>query len=87
MSVVFIAEKIRKDEAVAILSYSGRKKARQGIHRSNLYQEKMPYREGGRRALPDHNGLEPGDKGEIEYYGSEGSNYGARKWLFKWRLE
>lgn len=29
MSVVFIVEKIQKDEAVVILSYSGRKKARQ----------------------------------------------------------
>jgi hypothetical protein len=30
MSVLFIVEKIRKDEAVVILSQSGRKKARQG---------------------------------------------------------
>lgn len=62
-SVLFIVEKMQKDEAVVILSQAGRKKkGTGGIHRPEVRQEEMPHRDGSRRELPDHNGHEPGDK-------------------------
>jgi hypothetical protein len=47
MSVVFIVEKIRKDEAVVILSYSGRTKARQqGSIDPTYVRKKCPIEKG-----------------------------------------
>jgi hypothetical protein len=47
MSVLFIVEKIRKDEAVVILSQSGRTKARmQGSIDPNYFRKKCPVEKG-----------------------------------------
>jgi hypothetical protein len=47
MSVLFIVEKIQKDEAVVILSQSGRKKARQsGFIEPKYFRKKCPIEKG-----------------------------------------